>query len=458
MNTQKRFLGAILILIMAAGCGKPAAPATTTVEAPTPIMSTPSQAPSGGVATVLPESTSVPGLRQPTSRVRSAAELAEGLSGLDFDHFADQAYLALLQRNPEALTSLALSASFGMRDDLLTDISDAYIRETQALETTIYDLLQGYDRATLTTGQQLTYDIFDWYLQDRIAGQAFMYDDYPLNTTVFSVHNDMLQFFTDIHPMNSRQNAEDYVTRLWQVDTKLAQLIDGLQRREQVGVVLPGFLLDRVLSEIRSIANSGALQTPYYTTYAEKLRQISEIPADEQAALLAEAESAIDESVLPGYQALTEYLGELRRVATNEEGVWKFPDGEAYYAYLLRHYTTTNLSAQEIHELGLQELERIHSEMRALFAALGYPEDGSLPELYNRLAGDGGLISNRDIVSTYEQIINAADAGVGSAFDLRPAVGVIVVGGPTGGYYTPPALDGSRPGMFYAQNTGSIPW
>jgi uncharacterized protein (DUF885 family) len=96
--------------------------------------------------------------------------------------------------------------------------------------------------------------------------------------------------------------------------------------------------------------------------------------------------------------------------------------------------------------------------MRVQFAALGYPAEESLPQLYNRLAIDGGMLSGGEIVSAYEQIIAAAEQDVAPAFDLQPAVGVIVVGGPTGGYYTAPAVDGSRPGMFYAQNTGSIPW
>ena len=181
--------------------------------------------------------------------------MVAGLQNLDFDAFVDQSYNALLLRNPELLTSLALSASFGLRDDLLTDISDEYVRQTQALENTILDLLRSYDRAALTPEQQLTFDIYAWFLQDRVAGHAFMYDDYPLNVTVFSLHQDMLRFFTDIHPIASLQNAQDYITRLWQVDTKLAQLIDGLRLRQQAGVVLPAFLISYIQGEIQSIAH-----------------------------------------------------------------------------------------------------------------------------------------------------------------------------------------------------------
>jgi uncharacterized protein (DUF885 family) len=95
--------------------------------------------------------------------------------------------------------------------------------------------------------------------------------------------------------------------------------------------------------------------------------------------------------------------------------------------------------------------------MREIFDQLGYPQDESIPALFTRVAQDSGYASGAEIVQGYEDIISAADQNITSVFDLRPSIGVIVVGGPTGGYYNPPAVDGSRPGMFYAQNTGRVP-
>ena len=442
-----------LILILAAGCGqKSEAPAPPVSDTASPAASTTS-APALE-ATI--ETTSPFG--EPLSQLPTPETLTADLVGLDFDAFADQSYQALMLRSPEMLTTLALSAAYGQRDDRLTDISDGYVRQTQQLEREILALLQGYDRAALTPEQQLTYDVYLWYLQDRVAGQAFMYDDYPLNVTVFSVHYDLLMFLTDIHPVTGLQNAQDYVTRLWQVDDKLAQLSEGLRLRQQAGVVLPKFLFPYVQHEIQSIAHNSAQHTPYYTAFAEKLSLLSSITPQQQTELLAQAETAIDQAVLPGYQALDQLWTELEAAATYDEGVWKFPDGLAYYDYLLRHYTTTNLSADEVHQLGLAELARIQAEMRVRFEALGYPAGESLPALYSRLETDGGMRSGPEIVAGYEDIISQAEANVAVVFDLQPAVGVIVVGGPTGGYYIGPALDGSRPGMFYASNTGTVPW
>jgi len=387
----------------------------------------------------------------------SPVALSAGLDGLEFDAFVDTSYRRLLSRDPETVLELGLSQVYGTPTDQLTDISDEYIRQTQTLESEVLSLLQLYDHSTLSAEQQLTYNIYAWYLEDKVKGQEFMYNDYPVNPTVLSLHLDLLQFFTDLRPVTNPQEAQDYVTSLRQVDTKFDQLIDGLKRREENQVMLPGFLVGWMIGDLNSIATSSARFTPYYTAFETKINVLTNISEAEKAGLLSAAEEAIDASVIPAYQALVSYFEHLQKVTTNDAGAWKFPNGEAYYNYALSHYTSTDLTTDQIHELGLQELERIHAEMRTIFDELGYPKDESLPELYARVVKDGGTLSGDEIVQGYEDIISNVDQNISSAFDLRPSIGVIVIGGPTGGYYVPPAVDGSRPGMFYAQDTGVQP-
>ena len=387
----------------------------------------------------------------------SLGELLVGLEGLEFDAFVEESYRRLLSRNPETVLVLGLSQAYGTPTDQLTNISDEYIHQTQSLESDALTLLQQYDRSILTAEQQLTYDIYSWYLDDRVKGHEFMYNDYPINPTIFSVHLDLLQFFTDLRPVTNLQEAQDYIASLSQVDSKVDQLIDGLQRREENGVMLPDFLVGWIIGELNDIATRSARYTPYYTAFDAKVSALTNISEAEKGSLLAAAEDAVETSVIPGYQALEKYFEQLKSVTTNDAGVWKFPNGEAYYTYALSHYTSTELTADAIHELGLQELERIHSEMRSIFDQLGYPQEESIPELYKRVISDSGTYSGIAIVQGYEDIITTADQGISEAFDLRPSIGVIVIGAPTGGYYTAPAVDGSRPGMFYAQDTGIQP-
>lgn len=385
------------------------------------------------------------------------SDLSAGLEGLRFDDFIEASYQRLLSRDPETALELGLSQVYDLPTDRLTDLSDEYIHETQALELDLLTLLTRFDRPSLTPAQQLTYDIYYWYLSDRVEGHAFMYDDYPINPTVFSVHLDLLQWFTDLRPLTTLQEAQDYISCLSQVETKFNQLIDGLQHREAEGVILPGFLIDYVIGDLNVIARSPARSTAYFTAFENKIRSLTTLTEGNKQALLTSAEEAIDASVLPAYQALVSYLTHLQTLASNDAGVWKFPNGADYYAYILKHYTSTRMTTDEIHTLGLQALDRIHAEMRAIFDQLGYPSDESIPQLFNRVAADGGIYSSDEVVGGYEDIITEIDQQVDSVFGLHPDIGVIVVGDPIGGYYIPPSVDGSRPGRFYAQNTGIVP-
>ncbi len=380
--------------------------------------------------------------------------LLAGLDGLDIDSFFEQAYRRWLIRDPENLTTLGLSDFYGVGDANLTNISDAFIRQTQALEAGTLDLLRAYDRTTFTPAQALTADIYDWLLDDLVRGHAFMYDDYPLNPIVTSLHYNLYMLFTAYHPLNNRQDAEDYISRLSQMGTKIAQLIDGLQRRQERGVVLPAFTFPYVESDINEIAREGATHHPYYTTFDDRLAGVS---AEDKAALLTQVEEQVEAVVIPGYQGLAGYLDELQSQATNTVGVWQFSDGAAYYAQSLRRQTTTELTADEIHELGKQHLKRVHAEMRTLFASLGYDPNESIQTLYDLLTYDSGIYTGQAAVDAFETAIREAEAFLSQAFDILPRASVEVVGGTQGNYYMPPSYDGSRPGLFYATTAGQTP-
>lgn len=432
----------ILISLLSSGCntGLPS-PTLTSV---TPVVAT----------QTLPAS-QVPVIHTPTAI--NTPDLTAGLENLDFDSFVEESYRRLLLRDPETITELGLMQALGVRNNQLTNISDDYIRETQALDAAILDLLRRFDRQNLSSEQQLTLDIYTWYLDDRVRGQAFRYNDYPINPTIFSVHNDLLQFFSDIHPMTNLQDAQDYVHRLEQVEIKFEQLQEGLRLREQQGVILPRFLIPWIVSDLRTITEIPPRETPFYIVFATKLEGLSDLSSEDRQSVLKAAEEAIRTSVIPAYQALAEYLEQVEHVAPQQAGVGQFSNGKEYYIHMLRHHTSTELTPEQIHDLGLVELERIQSEMRSIFADLGYPEGASLPELYERAAWESGSATGTDIQATYERIIAAAKREVAPVFNLLPKADVIVVGGPTGGYYMPPAVDGSRPGMFYARTVGNEP-
>ena len=400
-----------------------------------------------------------PAAPQATSdRPPAVDDLVARLQGLDIDDFFEESWRELMLRNPEAILGEGLAGFYELQGVELTDISDAHIRETYQIYAALLEMLRTFDRDALSPEQQVSFDVYEWYLDDRLREQEFMYYDYPVTFFITAVHQDVIHFFTDLHPVASKQDAEDYVTRLGLVDTKFEQLLEGLRLREEAGVVPPKFALQWSLGGINGIAGSGATRTPFYTSFAEKVNAL-DLSAAEKQALQESAREAIDETVIPAFQSLADYVTDLQSNAPIDDGVWQFPNGEAYYAYILRHRTTTDMTPDEVYELGQQELERIHAEMRVIFDELGYPQDENLAELYDRVEKDGGYIEASQVFDTYTTLIEQAEQKLDAAFSVLPQADVIVVASPIKGMYVSGSYDGSRPGAFHAGPGDSAePW
>ena len=442
-------VGMLIFLLMGcSGATETAAPAPT-AQPTTLILPTAALSPTPAV-----EQTALPA--DPGSESAAVAQARTSLAGLPLDEFFEAAFRTLMLRSPEAVLEAGLQDIYDVQTVELTNISDAYLRETYQIQAVILELLYAYDRATLPAADQRSYDVFAWYLEDQLAGQEFMYYDYPATYfPITSVPLVLVSFFTDIHPLQDRQDAQDYLTRLGLVDEKLAQLMEGLQIREQAGIIPPRFALQWALPGLNEIAQAPAQYTPFYTSFAGRLDQVAGLSAEEKLALLAEAKTVIEETVLPAYQEVADYVATLQAKAPQAVGVGTLPEGEAYYAYALRHHTTTDLTPSEIHALGLQEVARLQGELREAFDALGYPQDASMNELFRQAAADGGSVAGPQVLATYTELIEAAQANLAPAFDLQPRAEVIVVGDEYGGFYVPGAVDGSRPGMFYANVSGA---
>lgn len=402
-----------------------------------------------------------------TQSQKKSSDLVADLQELLIDTFFEESYKKLLLRSPQAVTMAGLSQSFGMRNNELNNLSDSYIRETQEFEVAILELLHTYDREKLTKEQKLSYDIYEWYLDDKVRGHEFMYYNYPVHHFLMGYHDELIQFFTEIYPITSFQDAQDYVTCLSQVDTQVDQLIEGLELREKAGVVPPRFILEMTIQKMRGYLNYlpgigveyiNAESLDIYTVFSEKVRSLN-LSEEEEQNLLAAALKETEESFVPAYVKLTDFLENQLSISTNDAGVWKFPKGDEYYDYVLQHETSTDMTPEEIHELGLKEVARIQGEMRSIFSELGYSENEPLDELMNRIAVDGGLCDRDDLIKEYEAILDDIDKRLTAVFDIHPRQDLVVVGDPSycgASYYLSGSYDGSRPGAFHAGEYGCL--
>jgi len=384
-------------------------------------------------------------------------DLTVVLQDLNLTEFFDTANRALLLRNPETIIELGLEDVYELESALLTTISDSYTQVTYEMVEVILQRLEAYDRNALDPADQLSYDIYHWYLDDTVREQQYLLYSYPISASGWSVEYQIRLFFADLHPLQDRQDADNFITRLRLVDDKIDQLIDNLQARENFGVIAPDFILQMALNPIQELANGTSDSSIYYTAFRDRLDLIAALDQSTEDELLQSARQAITNEVIPAYGELATYLNHLISVAPAGISVGQFDGGEEYYQHLLRHHTSTDLNSTAIHQLGLQELTRIHAEMRSIFNDLGYPDNESLTQSFARVAADSGSVNAANVVTTYEILISEALQALHTAFNSVPDTEIIVIGGSVGGFYVAGSLDGSRPAAFYATVSGSEP-
>ncbi len=377
------------------------------------------------------------------------------------DLFYDRIFVRAALAMPELVTSL-IPHPFGIRyfDRRLDDASVAHQQKQLTSLRHEFDTLHRYDRAKLDEGRQLSYDILDFFLKTTLDGEPWQFHDYPLNPTA-GIQSELPSFLITQHPIDSAADARSYIARLDLFDVKFGQVLEGLQLREQRGLIPPKFVVDKVLVEMRAFTAQPPQQNALYTGLAEKLAKLKDLPEPERAALLASAGMAIHDIVYPAYARLIENFEHLQGQATANNGVWALPDGDAFYAWSVRQQTTSELDPDAIHEIGLREVARIETEMDAILRAQGYAE-GSVGvrmaalRKEPRFAYPDSDEGRRQCLADFQKIIDEINAGLGPYFDLRPKLGVQVKAVPAfkeatapGAYYESGSLDGSRAGVFY---------
>ena len=394
----------------------------------------------------------------PAAGPTPAEALETELQGLSLTEFYEASFAALLYRSPESIIWQALTGVYPLDDVGLDDISAGYRRDTYAMYEVVLAALRNYDRAELSAADRLTYDFYAWYLQDAVDAQAFLYYSFPAAFNFVGEHTGTETFFTEIHPLRTVDDANDYIARLRDVPRKFDNLIEFLDLQSGAGIIEPRLTIGWSLFGINQIADATPANVSYYTAFRDKLSAMPGLADSERQALLDDALAATRDYVLPAYRSLRTRLRQLQTLAPRTIGVSQYPLGREYYDYMLRHRTTTDLTATQIHQLGLDHLQRIHAEMREIFDQLGYPQNETLPQLFQRVVRDGGVIPAAEVRATYEAIIDGAEAELERAFDIFPSADVVVAEDEFGGFYIGPSLDGTRPGAFYASTQIDEPW
>ena len=189
--------------------------------------------------------------------------------------------------------------------------------------------------------------------------------NYPVNQ-LFGIQNEFPSFMANQHRLLAPRDCNYYLQRLNAVSTKFDQLLESLRVREQKQILPPRFVVEKVLKEMNGFVAQPAAENIIASSFKERAAKIKDLTDTQRTDFQKQVEEAVQYRVYPAYQKLIDYFSALVSKTTTDDGVWKMPDGDAYYAYALRKNTTTPLKPEEVHDLGLREVTRIETEMRAI--------------------------------------------------------------------------------------------
>ncbi|MFT4788108.1 MAG: hypothetical protein ACI8R9_002528 [Paraglaciecola sp.] len=371
----------------------------------------------------------------------------------------EEMFTADVMRSPQYQTFLGIKDDYDKWDD----VSDAYAQEDHEIAKANLVKINAIDPAKLDDQTAVSLRLKKQSLQDNINDYKWRHHNYPLNQ-MFGIHSQVPSLLINQHSIGDVKEAQDYIARLNAIPTLFAQVIDGLNIREKKGIVPPKFVFPYIIESSMNVisgapfveGDDGAL----LADFRKKVNKL-EIEQAEKDALIANAISALKDSVKPGYEHLIAAVKQLATKADSRDGAWKFPDGEAFFKRALQRTTTTDLTAQEIHDIGLSEVARIHLEMRDIMKTLKF--EGTLHEFFDFMRDDKQFYYD-ETTEGKERYLREATAIID---DMKTRLDELFIAKPKAeltvkaveafrekaagkAFYQRPSMDGTRPGIYYA--------
>jgi len=402
----------------------------------------------------------------PTQADRSELVAAESAR---LNEWFEDKFQETLDRNPMYQTYLGVKTDY----DKWNDVSDAKaIEDMEIQRANIAEMKTLFDFDLLNDQAKLSWRLAEYELAEAEAGFPYRHYDYVFDQ-MRGVQSGIPAFLVNQHGVTSLSDAEAYVARLEGVETYLAQNIENAEYSASLGIMPPAFAYPYVLNDSKGVitgypfttdVSDGSEDSPLMKDFRSKVSGLVEAGTidDVQAAkLLADATTALTSAVGPAYENLIATMTEQAKSATTDDGAWKLPEGDAYYAMRLKRMTTTDKSAAEVHQLGLDEVARIHEEMRGIMAKVGF--EGTLKEFFEFMRTDEQFyLPNTEegreaYLAEARAQIELMKVDLPSVFNTFPKADMIVKAvepfrekSAGKAFYSRPAPDGSRPGTYYA--------
>ena len=362
---------------------------------------------------------------------------------------------------PEFQTRLGIKKEYGK----LNDNSFAFLEKTHEInKKELAWLTDSVNVKALSKEALLSYKLFKQTLENNIEDYKYRLHDYPVNQ-MFGAQSGKPAFMINMHRIDNTKDAEDYVSRLNGFNSFFSQLVENLKAREAIGIIPQKFVFDKVIEDSENILvgqpfDSTDQKSTLLNDFLEKIDTL-DIASDTKSNLETLARHALLTSVKPAYLNLISFMKVQKERATSDHGAWKFPEGEAFFNTALKRTTTTNLTANEIHEIGLNEVARIHGEMDVIRNTVGF--EGTLQDFFQFMKTDKQFYYTADkqgkdaYLKEAVHLIDSMKTRLDELFITKPKADIKVKAVESfreksagKAFYNRPAADGSRPGIYYA--------
>ncbi len=381
-----------------------------------------------------------------------------------FDRFADQLAAEWMQANPTLATTQQYFT--GPEQDALDRQLTPISREARAARVGIakrgLSSLAQFDPAKLSDAQRASATMLAWQLDDLVRGETFADHEFVFNQ-FRGLQVTLVNFLSQTHPIRHARDVDNYLVRLGLVAPQLDEGIAQARARAARGVVPPRFILAATIDQIGRFLGEEAAQNVLVVSLTERLAKLPDYSAVNRSKAIGGAERIVRAQIIPAFERVRELLREQLPRATDHAGLSHLPGGDQAYAHALRRNTTTALTADEIHALGLKEVARIEAQMDAILRELGYTE-GTVNARYAKLELDQQpkeADPRAALLARYTALVRDAEKRAESLFDLRPKAPCEVRREPpfteknAAAHYSGPSRDGTRPGIFWVPLPGA---
>ncbi|MEF9927181.1 MAG: DUF885 domain-containing protein [Massilia sp.] len=402
----------------------------------------------------------LPAAAAPASVAQASASKPDAAFNVWADRFAED----WVRLSPQTATSTQYfsGAEQARLDRELTPLTAAHRQKAVALAREGLKRLDGFNAAPLDATQKISASVMRWSLENVIANEPF--EDYNFVFSQFSgVQNGLVNFMTNTHPMRNKQDVDSYLARLDQVGMRMDEALVRARGAAAKKLIPPRFILERAQFQVDHFLKPSAADNVFVTSLTERSAELKDLTPEARSAAIARATRIVETKVRPAYARVQAFMAEIHPDTTDVAGISRLPNGAAAYARALENFTSTKLSADQIHTIGLREVARIEAEMDKHLKSLGLSEGGieaRMKQLDARFQPKGEGDPRPGIIASYNEMVRDAERRSAPLFNLKPRAPVDVRRVPpmtepsAAAHYSMPAPDGTRPGIFWVPLVG----